>query len=50
MGAFGALSDDDATDISIYLTTRAPKDNGIIPMCVAPGGDMGAGGAGGAGN
>jgi hypothetical protein len=50
MGAFGALTDDDATDIGIYLTTLAPKDNGVIPLCVAPGGDMGAGGAGGAGN
>ena len=35
-GAYGGLTDEDATDIGIYLTTLAPVDNGAIPFCVAP--------------
>lgn len=49
-GALAGLTDGDATDIGIYLTTLAPKDNGVIPLCVAPSSGMGAAGAGGTGN
>jgi hypothetical protein len=47
MGAFGGLSDSDARDIGIYLTTLEPADTDPIAMCVAPGtaGGAGAGGA-----
>ncbi|HEY5377154.1 MAG TPA: hypothetical protein VIK01_25915 [Polyangiaceae bacterium] len=50
MGVFGALTDEDATDIGIYLATLTPEDNGVIPLCVARSGDMGAAGAGGSTN
>ena len=63
-GAFGGLTAADALDIGNYLTTLAPVDTAVIPLCVAPGappmggagnamggasaGGMSSGGAGGA--
>jgi len=53
MGAFGGLTDADARDIGIYLTTLEPKDTDEIAMCVPPGapgaGGSSGGGAGGSG-
>jgi uncharacterized membrane protein YgcG len=36
-GAFGGLTDSDAHDIGVYLTTLAPADTDPIDFCVAPG-------------
>jgi hypothetical protein len=33
MQAFGGLTDQDALDIGNYVTSLAPKDNGVIPNC-----------------
>jgi len=35
-GAFGGLTASDALDIATYITTLAPADSDIIPLCVAP--------------
>lgn len=48
-GAFGGLTERDALDIGVYLTTLEPADSDVIPLCVVPTGEPsdGAGGAGG---
>ena len=36
MGAFGGLTDADATDIANYIKSLPPIDNMIVDMCVFP--------------
>lgn len=36
-GAYGGLTDQDALDIGVYLTTLEPIDNGVIEDCTPPG-------------
>ncbi len=36
MGSYAALTDDDALDIALYITTLPPIDSGEIPQCPIP--------------